>query len=150
MNGLAIAIFAYNRPVHLRKLLLSLRGNSNLDGIDIYLFLDGPRSSIGKDLSQAVFNVATEFETELRLRIKSNPKNLGLSISITTGLTSLFQEYEKLIILEDDLVLSPDFISFMINGLNRFKDNPSISSISGYAYPIGNPDSLGYLLPGGD
>jgi hypothetical protein len=101
-------------------------------------------------LCLAVFNVAKEFEVEMKLRIKSSPENLGLSVSIRNGLNSLFQEYKNLIILEDDLVLSPDFISFMINGLNKFRDNKMISSISGYSYPIGDPDSLGYLLPGGD
>jgi hypothetical protein len=150
MKDLAIAIFAYNRPTHLRKLLLSLRDNPNIQEIEIYLFIDGPRNSTAHELCLAVLNVAKEFETELELQIKSNLENSGLSRSIRNGLDLLFQDYEKLIILEDDLVLSPDFISFMIKCLKKFQHNEMISSISGYSYPIGDSGSLGYLLPGGD
>jgi hypothetical protein len=150
MSNVAILIFAYNRPQHLKSLFESLLRNHDRDSVQTYLFIDGPKNENDFLSNKAVIATAEEFKPLLNFEIRFRSSNLGLHQSIRTGVNEIFKKFEKVIVLEDDLVLSPFFLRFMLQGLNRFEDNNSISSISGFSYPLAGKDSSGYLLPGAD
>ena len=76
-------------------------------------------------------------------------KKFGLAKSIIDGVGKVLDLHEKIIVLEDDLVTSPYFISFMNEALIMYKDEPKVASIHGYIYPIeGLPDS--FFIKGAD
>jgi hypothetical protein len=150
MRNSAIAIFAYKRPDCLRNLLQSLQRNNGIENLEIYVFVDGPKSPAEIDLVNEVQSVALDFSLQLEMHLKVSPINLGLANSVKTNISLLFESYESLIVLEDDLVLSKFFLEFMLEGLQKFAEDAKIAGISGYSYPINNPSQHGYLLPGGD
>ena len=47
-------------------------------------------------------------------------KNFGLSASIITGVTEIVQKYGKVIVVEDDLIVNPNFLAFMNEGLKKY------------------------------
>ena len=53
-NSLAIGVFAYNRPSHLRRVLISLENYKISPSKNIYLFLDGPRNYKDKILQREI------------------------------------------------------------------------------------------------
>ena len=58
--------------------------------------------------------------------------------------------FGKAIIVEDDLISSPNFLNFMNEALDFYNDNKKIFSISGYSYPIDISDKYNkdiYILP---
>ena len=150
MRSAAVAIFAYRRPNHLRKLLQSLSENYGVEEFEVYLFIDGPRTEIDFELIQKVTLTAEDFSNELNLHVLSSPVNLGLATSIRSNVSKLFEQYDTLIVLEDDLIVSKYFLLFMSNGLRAFAEDQSIAAISGYSYPISDLIEGGYILPGGD
>jgi hypothetical protein len=150
MRSAAVAIFAYRRPNHLRRLLQSLSENHGIEEFQVYLFIDGPRTEIDFELVQKVTLTAEDFSKQLNLHVVSSPVNLGLATSIRSNVSKLFEKYDTLIVLEDDLIVSKYFLIFMSNGLRAFAEDPSIAAVSGYSYPISDLIEGGYILPGGD
>lgn len=150
MHNTAIAIFAFRRPNHLRNLLESLRTNSGLHDFDIYLFIDGPRDSGDVPLNSKVQEIALEYSSRIQMKVVKAERNIGLQKSIRFKLDLLFTEYESVIVLEDDLEVSSNFLSFMSDSLDFFASDQRIASVSGYSYPLAKEASSGYLLPGAD
>lgn len=73
------------------------------------------------------------------VKIFENKKNKGLAKSITEGITKVLSKYDKVIVLEDDLVTSKNFLDFMNKSLDFFENYSEIKSISGYSVDIGQP-----------
>lgn len=132
--NVALVIFAYNRPDHLKDCLTSLELNSGLDTLDIYIFIDGPANVDAVNLNRAVVKVANGFaQSHPNCVISYSDVNLGLRQSVITALTGIFSRYAAAIVVEDDLVMSRDFIPFMIGALETFANDKTVGSISGFA-----------------
>ena len=62
--------------------------------------------------------------------------------------TRFTEEFGRVIVLEDDLLTSPYFLDYMNEGLELYRDEPDVTSIQAYMYPLdlpSVPDS--YFLP---
>jgi hypothetical protein len=74
--------------------------------------------------------------------------NKGLATSIINGVNEVMAEYHKAIVLEDDLITSTNFLSFMNQALDRYQQQKAVYSISGYAFDLKskNFNEDGYFL----
>jgi hypothetical protein len=143
-----LIVFAYNRPTHLARLLESLARCRRLDECEIYLHCDGPREGVADANVEATRRIAREWEPRLRARCLLRGHNLGLGRAIVGGVTELCSRQGQVIVLEDDLVVRPDFIDFMLRALARYATSPSVLQISGYMYGVDTPPSPDvYALP---
>ena len=68
-------------------------------------------------------------------------KNKGLAKSVITGVTEIINEKGKVIVVEDDLITSPQFLTFMNDALDFYEDEKKIWSISGYQFPFELPET---------
>ncbi len=66
--------------------------------------------------------------------------NRGLANSIIEGVSATIADYGRVIVLEDDIVVGPNFLSFMNTGLNLYSKNESVASICAYMYPINSSE----------
>ena len=66
------------------------------------------------------------------MKIYESPYNKGLACSIIDGVTKIVNDYEKIIVLEDDLITTPNFLNFMNQALHFYITDATIFSISGY------------------
>ena len=150
MNCVPIALFAYNRPQHLRRTVEALRKNDLASKSRLYIFCDAARKPETLAEVEEVRAYARTVDGFAAVIVKTQEKNLGLAASITSGVTALTAEYGRVIVLEDDLVTSPDFLQFMNRGLELYADVPHVASISGYSYPVKGklPDS--FFIRGAD
>lgn len=143
MNDLApIALFAYNRPTHLKKTLSALVSNTLAKESELYIFCDnGPESEL-KNINQ-VRKIATNVKGFKRVIIKFSEDNKGLAESIRDGVNEIISIYKKIIVLEDDLLTSPLFLEYMNKGLNEFENHNEIGAIQGFIYKLDNaPESF--------
>lgn len=135
-----LVVFVYNRAEHTKKLLASVNSAKGADCTDLYIFSDGAKSSESEKDVAEVRNVINNFiENESRFKkieLIRSTENCGLANSIINGVTKIIKQYGKIIVLEDDLEVSVDFLEYMNGGLNYYKDNQSIWSISGYTLPL--------------
>lgn len=131
-----IALFVYNRPEHTKRLLESLNRCDEIRQSEVYVFADGPKP--GQELSQimAVRHIIKNFVQCRKLHLIEADKNKGLADSIISGVTSLVNEYGRVIVLEDDLVLASGFLKYMNQALDYYQDEEKVMQISGHMFPI--------------
>ena len=146
----AIAIFAFRRPDHLRQVLYSLTSQSTPCAFPIFLFLDGPRSAADRGAVEACRAVATEMGKLLPIVIVASEVNRGLYSSLTDGISVVLADHEQVIVLEDDIVVSPYFLDYMCDSLRCYAENPRVASIHGYLPPISRPLPETFFLRGAD
>jgi len=142
-----VVVFAYRRPRHLEKVLKALMGQPEAGETQLILFLDGARGSSDRSDVAAVKKVAEEAKGFRDVRICTAEKNKGLARSITEGVGTICREHGEAIVLEDDIVPLPGFLSFMNEALGKYRDNRNVMQISGYAYPIPNEPLSHVFLP---
>jgi hypothetical protein len=143
MTPAPIALFVYNRPDHVLRTVLALQANPLARKSPLYVFSDGPHGSQDiaavADVRRFVKNL-TGFD---KISVRYQPKNLGLAQSIITGVSELSAAYGRVIVLEDDLVVAPAFLTFMNHALQRYEHEPRVMQVSGYMFPVERPKRLG-------
>ncbi len=125
-----IAIFAYNRQRHLKRLIESLQRCDGFERSPIFIFVDGARDSDHGAVDDVRAYVRSLQFPNLRTLIADS--NKGLRNSISNGVTQVIDEYGRVIVLEDDLVLSPIALSYFNAALTTYADDPRVWSVSGY------------------
>jgi hypothetical protein len=143
-----IALFTYNRPEHTRRVLTSLSQCTRLEECDLYIYCDGPRRPDHQAAVRASRSVVREWVARRDARVIERSHNLGLARSVVTGVTELCAQYGRVIVLEDDLVVSPDFLDYMLQALKRYQDKPQVYQISGFLFTVEcRPQSDVFFLP---
>lgn len=145
-----ITLFTYDRPDHTRRSVEALLRNSGVNEHDLIVYSDAPRTS---DKVQAVTAVRKYLQTITGFRsvtIHPRPQNFGLAKSIIEGVTEVLSHYERIIVLEDDMVTSPYFLSFMNEALDSFSDDERVVSVHGYVYPVQQSLPEAFFLRGAD
>ena len=136
-----IVLFVYNRPWHTRQTLSALSKNPLAKESILYIFADGPKENANAEelikISQ-VHELLKEIEWCKEVRIKKSDINKGLAKSIVLGVNEVVNRHGKVIVLEDDIVTSPQFLSFMNRSLEIYDDSEQVMAISGYWFPVRN------------
>ena len=145
-----VALFAYMRRDHLRTTVTSLRANPEALRTHLTVFCDAARKAehaTGVDEVRAFANMIDGFASVTVVR---RERNLGLAASIIDGVSRLTEAHGRVIIVEDDLLLSPHFLRYMNEALNLYADDMRVASIHGYCYPVGRPMPETFFLRGAD
>ena len=143
-----IALFAYNRPEHMDRALESLRGCRRIDECDVHIFCDGPAEAVDEPRVVEVRRRAQRWTNTISATVIERDTHLGLARSIVVGVTSLCDASDRVIVVEDDLLLLPDFIDYMLQGLDRYEHAPNVFQIAGYMFPVDHPPSLdAFFMP---
>ncbi|WNM64084.1 glycosyltransferase [Candidatus Nitrospira neomarina] len=123
----AVVVVAFNRPNALQRLLESLNADLQAEAVDLVLSVDygGPSS---------VAEIATSFIWKYgKKRVILRDENLGLHKHIL-ACGQLTDEYGSIILLEDDLYISPCFYQYGVQAINFYQNDSRISGISLYAH----------------
>lgn len=134
-----IILFVYKRLSHTQQTIESLKKNQLADKSDLFIFSDGPKGSAEKYKVEEVRKYIGSITGFRNITISKSVGNLGLANSVVSGISKVIKEYKKVIVLEDDLISSPNFLNFMNEALDFYGDVAKIFSISGYSFPIKIP-----------
>lgn len=136
-----IIIFAFNRPDSFKDTVNALKNNPGISKSDLHIFIDGPRINNISDRGMAlkVRDIAEAIDGFNTVTLHISEQNKGLGPSVISGVSEILQSHEQVIVLEDDLIVQPNFISFMNSGLERYKSNHKVFSICGYTNKIKVP-----------
>lgn len=147
---LPVALFAYKRLSHLERTINSLKKNHLSQNIDLYVFSDGAQKISDIDDVQEVRSYLKSLSGFSKIKVMESVGNVGLSQSIISGISQVLENYDRVIVIEDDLQLSPYFLTYMNEALNLYQDNPQVASIHGYTLPVKTelPDT--FFLKGAD
>lgn len=134
-----IIIFVYNRLDYVKNLVASLARNKEAKESDVFIFSDGPKNEKVAPKVAAVreyLGELTKVHCFKQLTVIMAEQNNGLAKSIIDGVTRVMDEYGQAIIVEDDTVVSKDFLDYMNRGLEYYKDDDKIWAIGGYSRPL--------------
>jgi hypothetical protein len=128
-----IALFLYRRRDLLDPVLDSLEACPEFGQSPVFLFSDGPRSArVADDVDDVRDRVRERLRSNMQL-IES-PINKGLARSISEGVSQLTNQYGRVIVLEDDLILSPATLSWFNTALDRYAGVDRVMQVSGHMF----------------
>lgn len=133
-----IVLFAYARPEHLRKTLACLKEN-NIP--KLYIYSDGPKT---KEKVSEVNEVRKMIRAIgwCETIITERNTNLGLGVSVLTGVSEVLEKEEMILVVEDDLVCVQGTYQYLSAALEYYKDNPQVMSVTGWTHPRVTPDDV--------
>lgn len=134
---IATLLFTYNRSYHTEQVISALKCNTVLPQ-KLFVFQDG----LGKEEDADEWNDVNGLVHDIdwcEKEIIVSEHNKGLADSIVYGINYAFRECDAVIVLEDDCVPSADYLNFMYQCLEKYKNVTEIYSVSGYAWPIELP-----------
>jgi len=133
-----VVLFVFKRVDSARRLIESLLENWEASYTDLFIFSDGPRNENEDNAVSKVREYIYSIDGFKSVNITCAPVNKGLANSVISGVTSVLNTYGKVIVVEDDLLLSNNFLQFMNQALDYYENNQKILSIAGFTYPIKN------------
>ena len=145
MERAPIILFVYNRPYHTQKTLEALKKNILAQESELFIFSDGPKSEKALESVEEVRSIIHAIKGFKNVTIFEQITNQGLGKSVIEGVTKVLNSYKCVIVLEDDIVTTPNFLSFMNMALATYSTNTKVFSVTGYALPIEIPKN--YSLP---
>lgn len=140
-NLAPICLFVYSRLDETIRTVESLQHNDLVEQSSLYIFSDGPRTDSDVPKIQEVRKYIHNITGFASVTIFESEGNKGLANSIISGVSQIVNEFGKVIVLEDDLVLSTNFLIFMNDALTFYEDKQRVMSISGYSFDLKYPSN---------
>lgn len=130
-----VVLFVHSRPTHTLKTIEALAANSGAECTDLYIFSDAGRSVEEQAEVAQVRKIANEAKGFKSVNVIEQDKNLGLADSIISGVSKVVNERGRVIVLEDDIVTSEKFLTFMNCALEKYSKETEVWHINGWNYP---------------
>lgn len=129
-----VALFAYNRPASLRRVIDDLRTQGSIT--TLYLFSDGPVDDADAARVEEVRDILRGVDWPERVHLSESPQNLGLARSITRGLSKVLDDNDRVVVVEDDVGLAPGAFRFLAEALDKFRGDPQVASVTAFRHPV--------------
>lgn len=126
----AIVVAAYNRPESLKRILASLLQTKDISGVPLIISIDN-----NAPVNLNIKEIADSFEWPFgEKEVIYQDEHLGLKKHIIKC-GDLTEKYGSVIILEDDLLVSPYFYEYTVKALEYYDEDDNIGGISLYSQP---------------
>lgn len=131
-----IVLFTFSRPEHTKRTLSALAANPLAKGSELIVYSDAPRFDTDAPLVSEVRELLYSIEGFHRTKVVERKTNYGLARNIIAGVSEVCSQFGSAIVLEDDIVTSPYFLTFMNKALDTYANKSDVWHISGWNYPI--------------
>lgn len=139
-----ICLFVYSRLTETKRTVESLQKNKLAADSHLFIFSDGAKNM---NDNERVLNVREYIYTIngfANVTIYESKVNMGLANSIISGVSKIVNDYEKVIVLEDDLILATNFLCFMNQALTFYEGKKKVFSVSGFSFQFQYSDKYQY------
>ncbi len=145
-----VALFAYRRADHLRRTVESLQSCPEAAATDLHVFCDGAKGEADLDAVREVRAAVSAITGFASVSVVERPANMGLAGNVIAGVSEVLGRSERVIVLEDDMVVSPDFLAYMGQALDMYEADERVASIHAYVYDTRTPLPDDFFLRGAD
>ena len=121
-----VVLFAYNRPRLLEEAIRSLSNADGADETELFIFVDGPRTDADAPKVSESLRIAREAGGFGKVHVQASDRNRGLAASVIAGVGEVISAAGKVIVLEDDLRVTKDFLAWMNAALDRLAASPRV------------------------
>ncbi len=132
-----IVLFVYNRPELTLNTLKSLARNAEAQNSELFVFADGAKSNASEEVKARIAQVREVVQSKQwcqKVTLRAAETNQGLAKSVIAGVTEIVNRYGKIIVMEDDITVSPYFLRFMNDALNKYELDERVSSVGTWNY----------------
>jgi hypothetical protein len=136
MSYAPVILFVYKRPEHTRLTVEALQRNVLASETDLYIFSDAAKQPSDEHDVKIVRHYIHNINGFRNVVITERSANWGLANSVINGVTEIIVKRDHVIVLEDDIITSSTFLTFMNECLNFYQDDFRIGSVTGYSLPI--------------
>jgi len=134
MKKIGVGIISWNRPCYLKQLIETLEAN-DCSEVNFHLFQDGAVCKFTgnklTDSNKIIESIKVFHDSQLpnkHYHIKD--KNVANAILQFEAMRTLYKNYSHFIFLENDVIVSPNFIVVMRKLLNQFEKDKRVACIS--------------------
>lgn len=126
-----ILLFVYNRLTHTQRCVEALLKNPLASESELFVYSDGAKDASQQETVNEVRNYIHSISGFKNIIVIERNENWGLARNIIDGVTTQINQYGRVIVLEDDLVVAPHFLKFMNDALEAYKNEPQVGHIQG-------------------
>ena len=123
----------------MQKTVLALQNNYLATQSDLFVFVDGPKNEEQKQKQKPLIEFLQSIDGFKSVHIEYSEVNKGLDPSIIAGVSSVIDKYGRAIVLEDDIVTTPNFLDYMNQALKTYESNKKVMSVSGFGLEVLKP-----------
>ena len=127
-----VAFFVYKRFDHTKRTFEALAANPFASESDLFIFSDGPQNEHVIDDVQRVREYVRQVKGFKTITLIEHKQNQGLAKSLIDGISRLCNQFGRVIVIEDDVLVSPNFIEFMNDALEKYAYEDQVFSICGF------------------
>lgn len=131
-----IGVSVYTRLTHFKKSIEALKKNTLASRSNLIIYSDAASTDADIDLVNQVRCYAKNISGFRTVTVIERPINYGGVKNAHQAVVQLVRIFKKAIFIEDDIETAPGFLSFMNEALTFYKDDPNVTSISGYSPPL--------------
>lgn len=123
-----VLVIAFNRPDHLRVLLDRLR---EVGVENIYVSIDGPRDERDTAAVTQCQELVRGIDWTPNVTHVFRERNLGCGRGVSAAISWFFDQVDRGIIVEDDVIPVASFFPFCTELLDRYEDDSRVFAVSG-------------------
>jgi hypothetical protein len=145
-----IVLFVYNRPELTLQTLRALKEAEHSQESTLYIFSDGPKEKNDPAALQkinAVREIIRQEQWCKEVIIRESEQNKGLADSVISGVTEVVSKHERVIVLEDDIIVSRGFLTYINQALDLYAKEDHVAGVSGFCYHESTTAPDVFLLP---
>jgi hypothetical protein len=129
-----IALFCFRRLDTLKICVESLKLCPEAIHSELFIFSDAAKNEAELLEVNQLRSYLNEIDGFKSIKINLRKDNLGVDFNIINGIKEMSVNYESFIVVEDDLIVSRDFLKFMNAGLFFYKSFESVLTLSAFNY----------------
>lgn len=142
-----VLISVYHRQQHLKNCIDSLLKCPESPNTVLYIASDAPFCDEHKHFIDSVREYVGTISGFKRVVSIFRPINLGGHENIVQAMVEIFDEYDSLILLEDDVEVGKGFLTFMNSALEMYKFDSNVVGVCSYLPPgVENQDNEPFFL----
>ena len=127
-----IILFTYRRAAHTKRCIESLKQSPLASESILYIFSDAAKGGADMVDVLAVRSYIKSITGFKEVIIEDATQNRGLADSVIYGVGKVLEKHGRAIVLEDDLVLSPHFLSYMNEALDMYEEVEEVININSH------------------
>jgi hypothetical protein len=144
MNHAPIILFTYKRLDTLKQCINSLQKCPESQESNLIIVCDFAAKESDIDKVDAVRQFLPTITGFKDVEIIERDENFGVDYNIIDGIQLMAARYKQFIVVEDDLVVTPDFLSFLNVSLDFYAKNTEVLSVSGFTFVDKMPENYPY------
>lgn len=144
-----ILLFTFKRFEQLRSTVKALKNNIGALDSELHIFSDGAIDENDVKRINKVRAFLKTIDGFKKIYFHESATHKGLANSIIDGVTKILEIHDEVIVLEDDLHTTPNFLIYMNEALKTYRDESAVFSVSGYSLNLNggeNDPNLCYFL----